>query len=350
MFIVVTPRLEEYFLQGRIKIFTIFTFLNDMAKRFCVIFFVLFVQSLVAQEKKSLSVGHELSLIVASKVEIPKLTPPEPEPSRWSVGTFVQLGFSQLSLTNWSSGGNNNVALNTYLNIYRNYAIKEEMFWENRLQVGYGFVQSFGDRYRKSDDKLIFDSKLGYRAFRNFFAAASFNFRSQMTNGFTYPANTDPVLVSGPFAPAYFSLGVGMDYKPFQPLSVNFSLLTGNLVIVEKRGLRTRYGNKIDQAAKLELGAQLKFEYRHKISNNLTINSTLNLFSDYLGTPKNVKVYWDLFIDTKINKFFSASIRTNLIYDDEILIADKDDRMAPRIQFKEILSIGFSYTIGDFKK
>ncbi len=304
----------------------------------------------VQKEKKELSVGHELSVIIASRFTLPVLTPPPPPPSRWKGGTLLQLGFSQLSLTNWASGGYDNIAMNAFVNIYRNYTVKKDMFWENRLQIGYGFIQSFGDRYRKSDDKFIFDSKLGYRAFNEFFAAASFNFRTQMTNGYNFPANKEPVLLSGPFAPAYFSLGVGMDYKPIKPLSINFSPLTGNLVIVEKRELRVRYGNKIDQSAKLELGAQLKFDYKQQISKNLNINTTLNLFSDYLGIPKNIKVHWDLHVDSKINRFFSASLRTNLIYDNEILIADKQGKMAPRLQFKEILSIGFSYTFGEFKK
>jgi hypothetical protein len=323
-------------------------------------FFLLFVSiALTAQDKvvdttleggKKLSVGHEMSLIIASKIVLPQIEPEVPEPSKWSGGTLLQVGFSQLALSSWASGGNDNIALNAYVNIYRNYAVLDDMFWENRLQIAYGFIQSFGDSYKKSDDKFIFDSKLGYRAINNFFAAATFNFRSQMTNGFNFPANKEPVLVSTPFAPAYFSLGIGMDYKPVKPLSLNFSPLTGNLVIVDKRELRTRYGNKIDQAAKIELGAQFKVDYKHQINSKLNITSTLNLFSDYLGKPANIKVHWDLLMDSKINKYFSVSIRTNLIYDDEILIADKDGNTAPRIQFKEILQIGFSYTFGDFKK
>lgn len=314
--------------------------------------FFVFINTVCSQEtgkSKELSVGHELSVIVASKIVIPVLVPPPPPPSRWNGGTLLQLGFSQLSLTNWASGGFDNIALNAYVNIYKNYTY-EQMFWENRLQLAYGFIQSFGDRYKKSDDKFIFDSKVGYKAYEKVFASASFNLRTQIANGFTYPANADPKLVSAPLAPAYFSLGVGLDYKPAKPISINFSPLTGNLVVVRIPELRTRYGNKADQGAKLELGAQMKIEYKDKVFKNTNVTTTLNFFSDYLGTPKNIKVYWDLLIDSKINKFFSVNLRTNLIYDDDILIADKDGNLAPRLQLKEIFSIGFSYTFGNFKK
>ncbi len=314
--------------------------------------FFVFINTVCSQEtgkSKELSVGHELSVIVASKIVIPVLVPPPPPPSRWNGGTLLQLGFSQLSLTNWASGGFDNIALNAYVNIYKNYTY-EQMFWENRLQLAYGFIQSFGDRYKKSDDKFIFDSKVGYKAYEKVFASASFNLRTQIANGFTYPANADPKLVSAPLAPAYFSLGVGLDYKPAKPISINFSPLTGNLVVVRIPELRTRYGNKADQGAKLELGAQMKIEYKDKVFKNTNVTTTLNFFSDYLGTPKNIKVYWDLLVDSKINKFFSVNLRTNLIYDDDILIADNDGNLAPRLQLKEIFSIGFSYTFGNFKK
>ena len=141
-----------------------------------------------------------------------------------------------------------------------------------------------------------------------------------------------------------------MDYKPAKVLSINFSPLTSNLVIVAQESLRTKYGNRVDQPAKLELGAQLKIDYKHQLTKDLLIASNLVLFSDFLNKPQNIKVYWDLFVDTKINKYFSVNVRTNLIYDDNILIADKNGELDKSVQFKEILTVGFSYTFGQFKK
>lgn len=302
-----------------------------------------------SKEYQILSENHKMLVDIALKAKIPQ---PEvkiaPVPSNWSKGSLLQLGFSQMSLSNWAAGGYSSVALNAYVNMFKTYEVKD-MFWENRLQLALGFINSFGDKFKKSDDKIIFDSKYGYRAWNKVFASAAFNFRSQSSNTFNYPSS-GKVLVSGPFSPAYFSFGIGLDYKPAKVLSINFSPLTSNLVIVTKEELRVKYGNRVDQPAKLELGAQLKIDYKQQLSKNLAVASNLILFSDFLKNPQNIKVNWDLFIDAKINKYFSTNIRTNLIYDDNILIPDKDGVLDKRVQFKEILSVGFSYTFGQFKK
>lgn len=302
-----------------------------------------------SKEYQILSENHKMLVDIALKAKIPQ---PEvkiaPVPSNWSKGSLLQLGFSQMSLSNWAAGGYSSVALNAYVNMFKTYEVKD-MFWENRLQLAWGFINSFGDKFKKSDDKIIFDSKYGYRAWNKVFASAAFNFRSQFSNSFNYPSS-GKVLVSGPFSPAYFSFGIGLDYKPAKVLSINFSPLTSNLVIVTKEELRVKYGNRVDQPAKLELGAQLKIDYKQQLSKNLAVASNLILFSDFLKNPQNIKVNWDLFIDAKINKYFSTNIRTNLIYDDNILIPDKDGVLDKRVQFKEILSVGFSYTFGQFKK
>ncbi len=53
----------------------------------------------------------------------------------------------------------------------------------------------------------------------------------------------------------------------------------------------------------------------------------------------------------KVNKYFSATISTEMIYDDDIkIVEDKNDNgiiesgeKGPRLQFKEVLAIGIAY-------
>lgn len=287
---------------------------------------------------------------IASAYTVPEIEyEPKPPVKYWQKGLLAQLNFSQMSLTNWAEGGDGSIAMSAYLDFKANYA-KGYIFWDNRLQLGYGFVQNFGDIYKKADDKIVFDSKWGYKAIEKLFVSAIFNFRTQFSPGFKYPeAKGDPYILESVFmAPGYVTLGIGADYKPFDWISVNFAPLTGNLIVVENPLLREKYGNKPDEAARLELGAQLKVDVAHTFAERVRIQTAVTLFSNFLDSPQNIKVNWDLTADIKVTKFISVNLRTNLIYDDKILIADKDGHKAPRIQFKEALSVGLAYTFGGY--
>ena len=76
------------------------------------------------------------------------------------------------------------------------------------------------------------------------------------------------------------------------------------------------------------------------------------MFSNYLNNPQNIDVNWETLIQFKVNKYISATLSTHLIYDDDIDIAVFDDAgeqtgKGPRLQFKEVLGIGFAYKFPD---
>ena len=53
------------------------------------------------------------------------------------------------------------------------------------MQMEYGFVKSFSDLgYRKSSDKIILDSKMGYQVYQKIIFLHSANFLSQFSPGF----------------------------------------------------------------------------------------------------------------------------------------------------------------------
>jgi len=270
------------------------------------------------------------------------------KPNYWKTGMSMTIGFSQISLTNWAAGGEGQISLNTFADIVANYE-KNKTIWNNELQVGYGFIESFETGFKKSDDRIIFDSKFGYKAVKNLYLSASYNLRTQFAAGY----NKDNTLVSNFFAPAYMTLGLGIDYTPSKSVSINVAPLTGKTVIVNIPELRTRYGNKEDQACRFELGAQVTAEAKLVIE-NFKFNTKLILFSDYLNKPQNIKITWDANMEAKIARFFSVTLRTNLIYDDTVLITKIDDDgnqyEAAGVQFKELFSIGLTYAIGSLRK
>ncbi|HCQ72416.1 MAG TPA: hypothetical protein DIT75_03325, partial [Rikenellaceae bacterium] len=64
-----------------------------------------------------------------------------PKPDYWNKSLMTNLNFVQSSFTNWAKGGYNNYALSTYIDGNANWK-KNEMYWNNRLQLDYGFLYS----------------------------------------------------------------------------------------------------------------------------------------------------------------------------------------------------------------
>lgn len=277
--------------------------------------------------------------------------------AEWNRGIATTIGFSQLSLMQWAAGGVGQLTLNTYADAYANLT-KGKILWSNELQAGYGFIHSFDKDYLlKSDDRLIFDSKFGYKAAEKLYFSAVYNFRTQFAEGWD---TKHEEIISNFFAPAYTSLGLGIDYTPSKNVAINFAPLTGKVTMVRPEELRVRYGNKEDQFARFELGAQLRLDAKLEVE-NFKVGTALVLFSDYLNKPLNIKVNWDVNAEAKVTKFFSVTLRTNLIYDDNVLVpkyyktagpdhAAGDMYQGKGIQFKELFSIGFTYTLGQTKK
>lgn len=291
--------------------------------------------------------------ILTSSVLFAQETPAESEAPKaeWNRGITTTIGFSQLSLMQWAAGGVGQLTLNTYVDAYANLT-KGKVIWGNEIQAGYGFIHSFDKDYLlKSDDRLIVDSKFGYKAAEKLYLSSVFNFRTQFADG--WDAKHEEI-ISDFLAPAYMSLGFGIDYTPAKNVAINFAPLTGKLTIVRPEELRVRYGNAEDQLARFELGAQLRIDAKLEVE-NFKVGTALILFSDYLNKPQNIKVNWDVNAEAKITKYFSVTLRTNLIYDDNVLVPkyyknSTEMYQGKGIQFKELFSVGFTYTLGQAKK
>ena len=84
---------------------------------------------------------------------------------------------------------------------------------------------------------------------------------------------------------------------------------------------------------------------------NVGLTSKAELFSNYLKNAQNVDINWEVLLSLKVNKYISATLSTQLLYDDDIDIAvdkDKDqiiDYVGPTVQFKEVLGVGITLTL-----
>jgi hypothetical protein len=292
------------------------------------------------------------------------VTPVKPD-TLWRHGGFTSLSFNQSSFTNWAAGGQNSEGLSAVFSGFLCYKSKDSTLrWQNNIDLAYGMLIQ-GTQYRKTDDKIDIVSKLGKKAFDHVFYTLSGEFKSQFAQGYNYPNDTS--VVSRFLAPGYVLLSLGMDWSVTSYFDLYLSPATGRITIVDDQNLADQgaYGvtpavYKLDtagnptttvikhgQEVRFQFGASISAKFQKDIFKNINFKSKLDLFNDYTdpdaSARKNIVVGWENDLVMKINKYFSASVLTDLIYDNDIPYVDAEGvKHGPRIQFEELLGIGFS--------
>jgi hypothetical protein len=262
----------------------------------------------------------------------------------WKFGGNSLISISQVSLTNWAAGGENSLSSVGELNLFANYK-KDKISFDNKLSLAYGILKQGEKPVIKSDDRIDLSSKFGRQASKVWYYAALLNFKTQFTDGFNYP--NDSVRISTFLAPAYLGFSVGMDYKPNDKISTYFSPVSGKTTIVNDEILSNAgaFGVETGNKVRWELGGYFKLASKHKIMENVNFENTLELFSNYINNPQNIDVNYVGLINMKVNKFLSANLSANLIYDDDIkiLVDENTGKTGPRTQFKEVFGLGISF-------
>lgn len=266
--------------------------------------------------------------------------------SYWKTGGVTSLTLSQTQYKYWSAGGENSAAFNAIFNVHANY-LKDKTSWKNNLDLGYGMQKTMNRPFRKTDDKIDFSSKFGYKAVNNFYYSGLVNFTTQFADGYEYLESGDSNMVSGFMAPGYLLYSVGIDYLPNEDFSIYTSPLTGKTTFVNDDNLSNigAFGVDTGKTVRYEFGAYVKTELNKKISENFTLNTKLGLFSNYLKDPQNIDVNFDLLASFKVAKFFTINFTTQMIYDHDILVLVNPDTgyKGRRLQIKQLFGIGFSY-------
>ncbi len=263
--------------------------------------------------------------------------------SNWTKKTVSGINLSQTSLTNWSAGGENSVSWNVYLNSIANYK-KGAWSWDNALVADFGQTYTSSNKWQKSVDKLNLSTKAGYAFAKHWNGALLLDFLTQFDKGYKSAASRSAgeKYISKFMAPGYVTLSLGADYKPNKNFSLLLSPLTGKLTIVGDDYLSSigAYGVKKGKHLLAEVGASVVANYNTNLTDNINLATKLTLFSAYNHNFGNIDVNWDVMVNFKINKFITANVTTNLIYDDDIKSADG----GPKVQLREMIGLGVSYT------
>ena len=251
----------------------------------------------------------------------------------WTKKGNISLLFNQSAYNKqWLGGGTSNIAGNFGLNYDFNYK-KEDIVWDNKFILAYGLTKIKGDeKTAKTDDRLELNSLWGKKAKGQWYYSMFFNFKTQMDTGL----DKNDEKISHFFSPAYFQLGPGMLWKKSNNLSVNFSPATSKLIIVHPHftKFRSSFGVLQGDSSRFEFGSSISGYYKFNIMTNVSVENRLNLYSNYLDNPQNVDVDYQMNVIMKINKYLSANVAVQAIYDDNSVQA---------VQVRELFGLGVNY-------
>lgn len=270
------------------------------------------------------------------------------EQSPWSSKGTFHIGFDQTYLSNWASGGSSSLSALMNVEYYHNYTT-DTVTWENYVKFRYGAVKSDSENLIKNNDYLELNTKYGKSAFGKWFYSFNANFTSQVSNGYN---NSDrDILIAEFFAPYYITSALGLDYKPNKTFSLFTSPLSLRMVTVGDTASidQTRYNIAEDKKTLWEPGVSIKATKVSKISDNISMNNEVNVYSSYDNFLTSVGFKWDSTVDLKITEFIGAKVMLNMLYDPSVLFdtdrvdVDGNTIKKAKLQFKEYFSIGFDY-------
>ncbi len=245
----------------------------------------------------------------------------------WKKSGVVTFLFNQSAFNNWLAGGTDNISGTLGLNYDFNYA-KGDWTWDNKIIASYGLTKLDSEQTQKTDDRLEFNSVVGKKATENWYYSAFFNFKTQMSS-----TDVGGVQLSHFFSPAYFQFGPGMLWKKSDNLKVNIAPATSKLIVLSS-DLAPAFGVDLGESTRYEIGASINGYYKFNIMENVSIENILNLYSNYIEEAKNIDIDYTMNVIMKINKYLSANLALQAIYDDNAFEG---------FQTREVFGLGVNY-------
>ena len=333
----------------------------------------------------------------------------------WKFDGVVGLNAAATGLVNWAAGGNNNVNGVAYAKLHLLYH-KDAIAWETNFDTDFGlsYIDQPEDPFQKSSDNIKLATKFGWEFSESWYLTALGSFQSQYALGRSYEAGYNPA-ISKWLAPSYTDISVGIDWKKSvngADFSVYLSPIAGRISTAWvsnamntkinneyaaefgalgaydfRNDLQQRYGtytydktsgDKIYRDFRAELGLSLKGAIAYKYE-NLTLSTTLGLFTPYQGKGFDLKalydaangegawdaqadadkyfqysnnnrqfghfdVDWDVAISYQFLKVLNVTLSTSMKYYPGVLIANKNGDLKERVQFKSVLGLGIGYS------
>jgi len=266
----------------------------------------------------------------------------------WKTSGNINLNIQQIGLINWTAGGESSLGFGTVIEgdaIYEN----DNVVWNNSLRIAYGLLRQGNDaqRFEKTDDNLLIYSKYSQKFSDRILMTSSLRFSTQMAPGFRNESvaggGTRRVLISNFLAPGYLRASHGLTYRQADEYNITLSPFSGRFTFVLDDSLSAAgaFGVNPGEMVRAEAGISLTATIKKQIVENVKIRVVGDLFSNYERFPSTVVNLLATF-DFTVNEYIGATISSQLIYDEDVIITFEDGRQAAGVQLKNVINLGFN--------
>lgn len=262
--------------------------------------------------------------------------------------SFAQVGFSDY----WQAGGASSVAARAEVKLNPRW-IRGKHDLDSRARLAYGVIRQGKNEWLKNEDQIELSAKYGYRVSERFLITSLADARSQFHQ--TYKITREGSrgsLLSDFLAPGYFNLGTGMDFQDKKKgFSIYYSPLNTKLTVVRDTSLSRLYlpAGYTGRIGRYELGSYLNVRYSKEIVKNITLQTKADFFTNHLQNFGAIDMNWETQMAFKVNKYVTANILSQVIYDEDILFDLRDSTgqltgsKGPRTQFRQALNVGVTH-------
>ncbi len=265
----------------------------------------------------------------------------------WSSEGKFQILFNQSAFNKeWTGGGTSSIAGNATLDYDLNYR-RGDITWSTKILANYGLTRTeASDFFRKTSDRLEINSTVGKQLKESYWFYSFFtNFRTQIDKGYQYANNPDTGEESRTefttfLSPAYLQFGPGILWKKNEDFFFNIAPSTARFIFVDPRFTSSEnyedgryFGISKGESTRFEWGASLTGYSKFEIIENVMMENTISLYSNYLENADNIDLDYLLNLEMEINNFLTTNLIFQAIYDDNAVGA---------FQIREVFGLGFN--------
>lgn len=260
----------------------------------------------------------------------------------WTTKANTMIQFSENYVSdNWYQGGSSNIAILGILTGQLNYDNKKNIQWDNNAEWRAGFNTVEGDTVRllnTNDDIFKVYSKLGIKAGGNWFYSGSVDFSTQFFNN--YKAVNSTVMKASFMTPVRLNVSVGLDYKYKKLFSLMLSPVSFKYIYARdiENVSPKLFGIPEGEQVLSQIGSSFKAQFSYAPVREIQLDSKLSFYTNY----EKVEIDWEIVGNFTINRYLSTRLSLNPRYDNTVILAAGEKA---KLQFKELLSFGFSYKL-----